>query len=151
MYVILLLTCRDVWIRILLLKLVNKLQKVNYANKSLWHRLKSEKLSQTNHFWKKTFLVTDRQNVLFFSSALYLRMGPGKLTYTFSAERLQISAPRQASAGRASRQGSGKRKTADVKRKMYTLIYPNTLRTWMSQDNNRFFCEIRMKWQVDIL
>ncbi len=90
---------------------------------------------------KKTFLVTDRQNVLFLSSSLYLRMGPGKLTYTFSAGRLQISAPRQASVGRASRRGSGKRRSADIEQKMYTLIYPYTLRMWMSQDNNIFFAE----------
>jgi hypothetical protein len=51
-------------------------------------------------------------------------MGPGKLTYTFSAEGLQISAPCQVSVGRASRQGSRKWKSADVERKTYTLIYP---------------------------
>jgi hypothetical protein len=50
--------------------------------------------------------------------------GPGELTYTFSTERLQISVPRQASVGRASRRGSGKQKSADVERKTYTLIYP---------------------------
>ncbi len=50
-------------------------------------------------------------------------MGLGKSTYTFSAEHLGISAPRQASVGRASRRGSGKRKSADVEQKMYSLIY----------------------------
>jgi hypothetical protein len=34
-------------------------------------------------------------------------MGPGKSTYTFSTERLLLSAPRQASVGKASRQGVG--------------------------------------------
>jgi hypothetical protein len=33
--------------------------------------------------------------------------GPGKSTYTFSAERLPLSAPHQASVGRASRWGWG--------------------------------------------
>jgi hypothetical protein len=37
---------------------------------------------------------------------------------------MQISAPRQASVGRASRRGSGKQKSAYVRWKMYTLIYP---------------------------
>jgi hypothetical protein len=58
----------------------------------------------------------------------YFRMeyykGPGKLTYMFSAIRMQISAPRQASVGRASRRGSGKRKSAYVQGKTYMLIYP---------------------------
>jgi hypothetical protein len=34
--------------------------------------------------------------------------GPGKITYTFSAKRMQIFAPRQASVGRASRRGERK-------------------------------------------
>ncbi len=50
--------------------------------------------------------------------------GPGKLTYAFSAECLRISAPRQASVGRASRWGSGKQKSAIFEQKTYTLIYP---------------------------
>ncbi len=50
--------------------------------------------------------------------------GPGKLTYNFSAKCLQISAPRQASVGRASRWGSGKQKSADIEQKTYMLIYP---------------------------
>jgi hypothetical protein len=50
--------------------------------------------------------------------------GLGKIMYTFSTERMQISAPRQASVGRSSMQGSGKQKSAYVRRKMYTLIYP---------------------------
>jgi hypothetical protein len=33
--------------------------------------------------------------------------GLGKSTYTFSAERLPLSAPHQASVGRASRRGGG--------------------------------------------
>jgi hypothetical protein len=40
--------------------------------------------------------------------------GPGKLMYMFSTERLRISAPHQASVGRASRRGSGKQKSTDV-------------------------------------
>ncbi len=56
-----------------------------------------------------------------------MQLGPGKLTYTFSAKHLRISAPCQASVGRASRRGSGKHKSADVRRKMYTLIYPYPL------------------------
>ncbi len=56
-----------------------------------------------------------------------MQLGPGKLTYMFSAERLRISAPHQASVGRASRRGSGKQKSADVWQKMYTLIYPYPL------------------------
>jgi hypothetical protein len=42
----------------------------------------------------------------------------------FSAERMGISAPYQASVGRASMRGSGKRKSTYVWRKTYTLIYP---------------------------
>jgi hypothetical protein len=59
-------------------------------------------------------------------SHYYIVLGLGKLTYTFSAERLQISAPRQASVGRASRLGSRKQKSADIERKTYMLIcsYP---------------------------
>jgi hypothetical protein len=37
---------------------------------------------------------------------------------------MQISAPRQASVGRASRRGSWKQKSAYVWRKTYTFIYP---------------------------
>jgi hypothetical protein len=69
--------------------------------------------------------------------------GPGELTYTFSAERLRISAPHQASVGRASRRGSAKQKSADVEWKTYTLIYhypsftsspprPNVIKLFMS-------------------
>jgi hypothetical protein len=50
--------------------------------------------------------------------------GPGKIMYTFSAKCMRISAPHQASVGRASRQRSGKRKSAYIRRKTYTLIYP---------------------------
>jgi hypothetical protein len=50
--------------------------------------------------------------------------GPGKIMYTFSAEHMRISAPRQASVGRANRQGSGKRKSSYIRWKTYTLIYP---------------------------
>jgi len=50
--------------------------------------------------------------------------GLGKIKFMFSAKRMQISAPRQASVGRSSRRGSGKQKSAYVQRKTYTLIYP---------------------------
>jgi len=43
--------------------------------------------------------------------------------YTFSAECLPLSAPCQASVGRASRRGE--RKAEDVRQKMYMLIYPD--------------------------
>ncbi len=52
-------------------------------------------------------------------------LGPGKSTYTFSAECLLLSAPRQASVGRASRQGGGEQKVEDIRQKTYTLIYPD--------------------------
>jgi hypothetical protein len=51
------------------------------------------------------------------------KLGPGKSTYTFSAKRLLLSAPRQASVGRASRQGE--QKAEDIQRKTYTLINPD--------------------------
>jgi hypothetical protein len=51
--------------------------------------------------------------------------GPGKSTYMFSAERLPLSAPRQASVVRATWWGSGKQKAEDVQQKMYMLIYPD--------------------------
>jgi hypothetical protein len=44
--------------------------------------------------------------------------GPGKSTHTFSAKRLPLSAPRQASVGRASRQGGG-RKAESGKKKTF--------------------------------
>jgi hypothetical protein len=49
--------------------------------------------------------------------------GLGKLMYTFSAKRLPLSTPRQASVGRASRRVGVERKAEDVWRKTYTLIY----------------------------
>jgi hypothetical protein len=62
-----------------------------------------------------------------FSFVIYefLFWGPGKSTYTFSTERLLLSAPCQASVGRATWRGSGKQKSADVRQKTYTLIYPD--------------------------
>jgi hypothetical protein len=45
--------------------------------------------------------------------------------YTFSTERLLLSAPRQASVDRASRRGE--QKAEEVQRKTYTLIYPDPL------------------------
>ena len=51
--------------------------------------------------------------------------GPGKSTFTFSAERLPLSTPRQASVGRATWRGSGKQKSTEIQQKMYTLIYPD--------------------------
>jgi hypothetical protein len=56
---------------------------------------------------------------------LVKNQGLGKSTYTFSAERLLLSAPRQASVGRATWRGSGMRKSTDVRQKMYMLIYPD--------------------------
>jgi len=53
--------------------------------------------------------------------------GPGKSTYMFSAERLSLSAPHQASVGRDTWRRSGKRKSADVRQKTYMLIYPDPL------------------------
>ncbi len=47
------------------------------------------------------------------------KRGPGKSMYTFSAERLLLSAPRQASVGRASRQGGG----AESGRRLAENIY----------------------------
>jgi hypothetical protein len=66
--------------------------------------------------------------------------GPGKITYMFSAERRRISTPRQASVGRASRQGSRKRKSAYVRRKMYMLIYPYPIRS-VTYDRNIFIIQ----------
>jgi hypothetical protein len=61
------------------------------------------------------------------------KKGPGKITYMFSAKRMQISAPRQASVGRASRRGSRKQKSAYVRQKMYMLIYTYTGKHDLSQ------------------
>ncbi len=68
-------------------------------------------------------LVHSKHGHMKFSRSL-MNMGPGKLTYMFSAERMRISASRQASVGKASRWASGKQKSAYTRRKMYTLIYP---------------------------
>jgi len=66
--------------------------------------------------------------------------GLGKSTHTFSAERRQISAPRQASVGGATWLESGVWKSADVRRKMYMLIYPDpqitTARCFTVQDQD---------------
>jgi hypothetical protein len=56
---------------------------------------------------------------------LVKNQGPGKSMFTFSAERLLLSAPRQASVGKATWRGSGKQKSTDVWQKTYTLIYPD--------------------------
>jgi hypothetical protein len=60
------------------------------------------------------------------------RKGPGKSTQPFSAKHMRISAPRQASVGRATWQGSEERKSTDVVRKTVTLIFPYPAR------NNNF-------------
>ncbi len=55
-----------------------------------------------------------------FGDALYTKnMGPGKSTYTFSAERLLLSAPRQASVGTANRRGGG----AESRRRSAENVY----------------------------
>jgi hypothetical protein len=54
----------------------------------------------------------------------------------FSTERLQIFAPCQASLVRATWRGSGERKSADVRHKMATLIYPYPCEAQTKNSNN---------------
>ncbi len=86
-----------------------------------------------------------------------MKMGPGKSTYTFSAERLRISAFRSPARWLYPLKPGGEQKAEDVRQKMYTSIYPDPMKmlnwkdfeVWVGRIVNRHNSAKR-GWDTDL-